>query len=316
MNENINDIKDTSIPAKVVVNVTGMHCAACVATVEKALKHIKGVSSAVVNIATEKAYVNLDPILVTENELKSAIENAGYGISSIVDAENEKIGAEDIDREEQKMTQARRRMILAWAFTIPITLWMLPMMIAGGFMHNMHGLMKAYDIGMVVLAAPVLFWLGLPTMRSAIKAAWHRSSNMDVLIALGTTSSFATGVAMIFGASIANYAGISAMIMSFHLTGRYVETRAKGKASQAIRKLLELGAKTAHILVDGSEKDIPIENVNIGDIMIVRPGEKIPTDGEVIEGESSVDESMATGESMPVQKSIGAEVIGATINQN
>jgi Cu+-exporting ATPase len=313
MNENINDLKDVSIPAKVVVNVTGMHCAACVATVEKALNHVKGVSSAVVNIATEKAYVDLDPILVTEDKLKSAIENAGYGISSIVDAEHETISAEDIDREEQKMTQARRRMILAWAFTIPITLWMLPMMIAGGFMHSM---MKAYDIGMVVLAAPVLFWLGLPTMRSAIKAVWHRSSNMDVLIALGTTASFATGVAMIFNVSIANYAGISAMIMSFHLTGRYVETRAKGKASQAIRKLLELGAKMAHILVDGSEKDIPIENVNVGDIMIVRPGEKIPTDGEVIEGESSVDESMATGESMPVRKSVGAEVIGATINQN
>ncbi|MEK7399236.1 MAG: heavy metal translocating P-type ATPase [Candidatus Poribacteria bacterium] len=313
MNENINDIKDVSIPEKVVVNVTGMHCAACVATVEKALKNVKGVSSAVVNIATEKAYVDLDPILVTEDKLKSAIENAGYGISSIVDAEHETISAEDIDREEQKMTQARRRMILAWAFTIPIVLWMLPMMIAGGFMHSM---MKAYDIGMVVLAAPVLFWLGLPTMRSAVKAAWHRSPNMDALIALGTTSSFATGVAMIFGASIANYAGISAMIMSFHLTGRYVETMAKGKASQAIRKLLELGAKMAHILVDGSEKDIPIENVNVGDIMIVRPGEKIPTDGEVIEGESSVDESMATGESMPVRKSVGAEVIGATVNQN
>lgn len=316
MNENINAVQDKNIPEKVVVNVTGMHCAACVATVEKALKNVKGVSSAVVNIATEKAYVDLDPILVTENELKLAVENAGYGISSIVDAENETISAEDIDREEQKMTQARRRMILAWSFTIPIALWMLPMMIAGGFMHSMHGLMKAYDIGMVVLAVPVLFWLGLPTMRSAIKSAWHGSSNMDVLIALGTTSSFATGVAMLFGASIANYAGISAMIMSFHLTGRYVETKAKGKASQAIRKLLELGAKMAHVLVDGNEKDIPIENVNVGDIVIVRPGEKIPTDGEVIEGESSVDESMATGESMPVQKSVGAEVIGATVNQN
>jgi len=117
------------------------------------------------------------------------------------------------------------------------------------------------------------------------------------------------------GSPIASYAGVSAMIMSFHLTGRYVETKAKGKDSQAIRKLLELGAKTARILVDGVEREIPVEKLQLGDVMVVRPGEKIPTDGEVVEGESSVDESMATGESMPVRKHNGDAVIGATVNQ-
>ena len=313
MSENIVNIKNDNISKKVVVSVSGMHCASCAINVEKAIKKLNGVTSAVVNIATEKAYLDLNPNLVTEQDIISAIEDAGYGVSDINYADHETSGAEDIDKEEQKIKKAKRRAILAWVFTVPIMLWMILMMIISGVVHNM---MLVYDIGMIALASPVLFWLGLPTMRSAIKSVWHRSANMDVLITLGTTSSFATGLAMVFGAPIANYAGISAMIMAFHLTGRYVETKAKGRASQAIKRLLELGAKTAHILIDGEEKEIPIEKVNVGDIMIVRPGEKIPTDGEVIDGESSVDESMATGESMPVQKNIGDKVIGATLNQS
>jgi Cu+-exporting ATPase len=138
---------------------------------------------------------------------------------------------------------------------------------------------------------------------------------MDALIALGTGASFLTGIATFF-LPIPSYAGVSAMIMAFHLTGRYVEASAKGRASQAIRKLLELGAKSARIVVDGVERQVPIDQVQVGDVMIVRPGEQIPTDGVVVEGESAVDESMATGESMPVNRSVGDEVIGATINQD
>jgi len=137
---------------------------------------------------------------------------------------------------------------------------------------------------------------------------------MDVLIMLGTLSSFLTGPPSFF-TPLANYAGVSAMIMSFHLTGRYIEAKAKGRASQAIRRLLELEAKTARVLRDGKEVEVSIDEVETGDLMIVRPGEKIPTDGVVVEGESGVDESMATGESMPVQKKHGDSVIGATINQ-
>ncbi|MGB9595705.1 MAG: heavy metal translocating P-type ATPase [Candidatus Poribacteria bacterium] len=298
---------------KVVINVSGMHCASCSANVEKAIKGLKGVSSAVVNIATEKAYVDLDLSLVTEQDIVSAIENAGYGVSGINYSDSGIVGEETTDREEQKIKKAKRYMVLAWVFAIPIMLLMALMMIIGGVVHNM---MLVYDIAMIALASPVLFWLGLPTIRSALKSVLHKSANMDVLIVLGTSSSFATGLAMVFGAPIANYAGISAMIMAFHLTGRYIETKAKGRASQAIKRLIELGAKTAHILVDGEEKEISVEEIKVGDIMIVRPGEKIPTDGEVIDGGSSVDESMATGESMPVQKSIGDKVIGATVNQS
>jgi len=171
-----------------------------------------------------------------------------------------------------------------------------------------------FNLGLIVLAAPVLFYPGWSTYRSAVTALTHGSANMDVLILLGTLASFLTGPPSFF-VPIANYAGVSAMIMSFHLTGRYIEAKAKGRASQAIKRLLELEAKTARIIRDGTELEIPIDEVLVGDLMLVRPGEKIPTDGVVLEGESGVDESMATGESMPVTKKLGDNVIGATVNQ-
>ncbi|MHA2339822.1 MAG: heavy metal translocating P-type ATPase, partial [Candidatus Hodarchaeales archaeon] len=167
---------------------------------------------------------------------------------------------------------------------------------------------------MVILSAFPLFWAGYTTYISAYKAVRHGSANMDVLIALGTLSAFITGP-LYFFLPVFNYAGVGGMIMSFHLLGRYIEIKAKGRASQAIRKLLELGAKTARILVNGEEIEIPVDELKKNDIMIVKPGEKIPTDGVVIEGQSSIDESMATGESLPVKKKVGDEVIGATVNQ-
>jgi len=293
---------------EVALNIGGMTCTACAQTIEKALKKTKGVSKAHVNFATEKATIIFDPGVINLEEIGVVIDNTGY---QVLGTDVETRHAVSLHREEQKMMDARKRMVWTWRFTIPIVLWMLPEMI----LRKAWPSRLVFDIGMVVLAAPVLFWLGWPTLRSAVRSAMHRSANMDVLIALGTSASFATGLAKILGSPIANYAGITAMIMSFHLTGRYVEAKAKGKASQAIRKLLELGAKTARILVDGEEREIPIEDVQVGDIMIVRPGQKVPTDGEVMEGESSVDESMATGESMPVRKKQGDELIGATVNQ-
>ena len=201
-------------------------------------------------------------------------------------------------------------MLHAWSFTAPIVIWMVLEMFFGIIWPNT----TIYNLGLILLAAPVLFLSGLSTIRSAFKAILHGKANMDVLIAMGTSVSFLTGFAVFF-LPVANYAGVSAMIMAFHLTGRYIETAAKGKASQAIKKLLALGARTARLLVNGEEEEVPIERVKIGDIMLVKPGEKIPTDGIIVEGESSVDESMATGESMPVSKKSGDEVIGATVNQ-
>jgi len=286
---------------KIVIRIGGMHCVACAQTIENALKKEAGIINASVNFATERATVEYYPELISILDLRKAIQDVGYKVES----------EEEVDRSLEEMKNARKRMLVAWAFTIPVIVWMIPEMAFGLVWPNE----TIYNLGLIFLAIPVLFWAGLPTLKSAIKAILHKTANMDVLIAMGTTISFLTGPPVFF-TSILNYAGIGAMIMSFHLTGRYFEAKAKGRASQAIRRLLKLEAKSARILTkDGEEKEVPIEEVKVGDIMIVRPGEKIPTDGVVIEGESAVDESMVTGESMPVQKKPGDEVIGATINQ-
>ncbi|MBU0493607.1 MAG: heavy metal translocating P-type ATPase [Chloroflexi bacterium] len=297
--------------------VDDMTCASCVAHVERGLRGVFGVLDANVNLATERATVTYIPTLAGMREFRQAVADVGYAIRDEAAAESE-----PADEEERKMAVARRRMRIAWVFTAIIMVWMLPEML---FMIAWPT-MEIFNLGMVVLAAPVLFWAGRQTYRSAWNSATHGAANMDVLIAMGSGVSFLTGVVVLvvhvlnlFGLGVSspvpNYAGIAAMIMAFHLTGRYVEVSAKGRASQAIRKLLELGAKTARVLVDGQEQEVPIDEVRAGDVMVVRPGEKIPTDGVVVAGESAVDESMATGESMPVNKNPGDEVIGATVNQ-
>ncbi len=292
-----------------ILPIGGMTCASCANHIEQALKKVPGVLDAAVNLATEKATVTFVPGVAGLADFKRAVADAGYEVLEL--AQEEGAGEEsEEDEAERKMHEARFRMWVAWGFTIPIILWMFAEMFFGIVWPNA----TIYNLGMIVLALPVLFWVGRKTYRSGLTAVLHGYANMDTLIALGTGVSLLTGPAAFFF-PVANYAGVAAMIMAFHLTGRYVEETAKGRASQAIRKLLELGAKTARVLRDGQEIEIPIEEVQVGDIMVVRPGEKIPTDGVIIEGESAVDESMATGESMPVNKHPGDEVIGATVNQ-
>jgi len=286
--------------------IGGMTCASCAAHVEGGLADVPGVISAAVNLATERATVTFIPGVATITDFKKAVAETGYQVLELETTE----GEEETDQEARKMAEARFRMRVAWAFTIPIILWMFLEMFAGIVWPNA----LIFNLGMILLALPVLFWVGRPTYRGAWAAVTHKHANMDTLIALGTGVSLLTGPAWFF-TPVANYAGVAAMIMAFHLTGRYVEETAKGRASQAIRKLLELGAKTARIERDGREVEIAIEEVQVGDLMVVRPGEKIPTDGNVRFGESAVDESMATGESMPVNKRPGDEVIGATVNQ-
>ena len=290
-----------------ILPIGGMTCASCVSHVERALAEVPGVLSVNVNLATEKASVTYISTLAQLSDLARAVADAGYEVLPL----DEDQGHQEADRETLKMVAARRRMLLAWAFTGPIILWMLPEMLAGLAWPSV----TLFKLGMLLLAAPVLFWVGRRTYVAAWSSTIHGAPNMDALIALGTGASFATGIATFF-APIPSYAGVSAMIMAFHLTGRWVEASAKGRASQAIRKLLELGAKSARVLVDGTEREVPIEQVHVGDVMVIRPGEQIPTDGIVVDGESAVDESMATGESMPVNRQAGDQVIGATINQD
>jgi Cu+-exporting ATPase len=290
---------------KVTLKLGGMTCSSCAGTIEKALKRTDGVDKAVVNFAAETATVEFNPVITDLVKLRAAVEKAGYKV-----IEKEAVAQDMEDGDLKKVIEAKRRMWTAWGFTVPIVIWMALEMFFGIVWPNK----VVFDIGMIILAIPIIFWTGLPTIRSAFKAVGHGKANMDVLIAMGTSVSFLTGFAAFF-TPVANYAGIAAMIMAFHLTGRYIETSAKGKASQAIKKLLELGAKTARIIINGSEKEVPIEEVSVGDVMVVLPGEKIPTDGVIMEGESTIDESMATGESMPVNRGLSEEVIGATVNQ-
>ncbi len=284
--------------------IGGMTCASCVAHVEGALGDVPGVVQVNVSLATEKASVTFIPGLAGLAEFKDAVGSTGYEVLEAVEA------GEQEDANERKMQQARFRMIVAWGFTTPIILWMFAEMFFGIVWPNAF----IFNLGMILLSLPVLFWVGRRTYTAGFNAIRHGAANMDTLIALGTGASLLTGPAYFFF-PVANYAGVAAMIMAFHLTGRYIEETAKGRASQAIRKLLELGAKTAKILRDGEEVEIPIDEVEVGDTIIVRPGEKIPTDGVIVEGMSAIDESMATGESMPVNKGPEDEVIGATVNQ-
>ncbi len=292
---------------KIVLQIGGMTCVSCSNIIKKSLNKAKGVSQADINFATEKARISYDPSKTDTKKLIKVVENTGYTAKEISPTIHKRA---KIDEDMRNLMIASKKMWLSWLFTILIMSIMIP--------HMFFGIMflpgKWMDIAFLVLATPVVFIIGKDTLRSAFKSAIHKSANMDVLIAMGTLAAYLSGIAVFF-LPIANYAGISAMIMTFHLTGRYIETKAKGRASQAIKKLLQLGAKTARIIHNGKEKQIPIEQIQLGDIIIVKPGEKIPTDGIVIKGESAVDESMATGESIPIKKKKGDKVIGATINQ-
>ena len=293
----------------ITLAVQGMTCAACSSRVEKGLSQTEGVLRAAVNLATEKAVVEYDPSATSAAALIARVRALGY------DAKSESTASQDDDKALQHTRAAARRMWIAWALTLPIVAWMLPAMFAGP--HNMDAMWlgkTGYSIGMLVLSAPVMFWVGFSTLVSGWKAVKHYSPSMDTLIAMGTLAAWGTGVATFF-THIENYAGVAAMIMAFHLTGRFLEAKAKGKASQAIRRLLQLEAKTATLLVDGQEREVSLSEVQVGDVYVVRPGQKVPTDGQIVWGESSVDESMATGESLPVRKAPGDELIGATVNQ-
>jgi Cu+-exporting ATPase len=213
--------------------------------------------------------------------------------------------------EDLEIKSWKKKLLWSWVLTIPIAVVML----IERFFEIMI-LPEPYSaILILVLAFPVVFIFGWDTVRGGIRGIFTFYFNMDSLIALGTVIAYLTGILAFFG-FIADYSGVAAMIMSFFTTGKYVEAKARGRASQEIKKLLELGAKNARVLRGNQEIEISISEISVGDVMIVKPGEKIPTDGIVVRGESSVDESMVTGESLPIEKVKNSKVIGATINQD
>ena len=289
---------------KITIGIEGMHCASCSARAEKALSQLKGVNAANVNLALEEAYIVYDDKQLTLADFKQAIEKLGFKVKETkADKESEQI---------RQMQVAKKKMGLSWLITALVLLLMIPDMVLGRAIISEQ--MDAWL--MVILSLLAMIFPARQVYLSAYKAVKSGTANMDVLIAMGTIASLLAAPLSLFIKDIVanSFAGIAAMIISFHLTGRYLEAKAKGTASEEIRKLIGLGAKTAIVLEAGTEKEIPLSQLKVGDIFIVKPGAKIPTDGIVIKGNSLVDESMATGESLPVTKKPNDNVLGATIN--
>jgi len=287
------------------LKISGMHCAGCVGSVEGALRKVDGVEEAIVNLTLEKATISGS---VDSANLLSAVEKTGYGA--------ELLGSEvllDLQvKIDEKVETAFSQMKIAWGFTIPAMIWMGIHMISGKTWLSMEGM----ELGIFILSALVCFIPGRLTLMSAWKSAIHLSPNMDVLIALGSLAALSTGIIKSY-IEIHSFAGVAGMIMSFHLTGRYIETKARGRSSEAIQKLMSLGAKQATVLnMENNEVQINVQSLIVGQIVIVRAGEVIPTDGIIKEGCATIDESIVTGESVPVTKNIGDDVIGGTICAN
>ncbi len=290
--------------SEVYLTVPGMGSDHCAGIVRTSLERLPGVEEIRTNIAEHRVTVQIDATTVGADELRAAVERAGYEVAAV--REEAASAADEAGIEDAYLAQARRRL---WIAAVPATAIMVLMGV-----HMLVVPVPQYLSMVALLAIPVLFFGGgAATHRSAWRAATNRTANMDVLISMGSLPPYLVGLVG-FVYPMTSFIEMAATIMTFHVLGRYLEARAKGRASQAIRKLLMMGAKTATVLRDGVEVEVPVQDLQAGDVMIVRPGAKIPTDGEIVAGHSHVDESIATGEALPVDKGPGDTVIGATVN--
>ncbi|MGC8902546.1 MAG: heavy metal translocating P-type ATPase [Fervidobacterium sp.] len=280
---------------KKTLKITGMTCANCARIVEKSLSKVSGVKFAAVNLATNTAFVVLEKE-VDEDTLIKAVENVGYGVS------NEPV--EEI--EEKRLRITKRNMILSLSITIPLMIAM--------FLH-MNGFNIPYFREVeLIFAGIVIFYTGSGTIKGATIALIHKHSNMDTLILFGSVTAWVTNILTFLGVNIHPFGTIGAMIVSLHLLGRYIESYLRDRASKQVRELINLQAKEVVVLTDKGELLIPTEAVKEGFIVLVKPGERIPVDGIIIDGNTSVDESMITGESLPVMKEVNDEVVGGSLN--
>ncbi len=297
------------IKEKIDLKITGMSCAACSGRIEKALNKLPGVYNAVVNLAIEKATVEFNPGQINIVDIKSRVEKLGFGAHD---------AADDIEVDKEKetrkteVTQQRFRLILSALFSFPLLFAMvLHMMGVRGNLTDL--LMNPYF--QFIAATPVQFIAGWQFYRGAYLALRNGGANIDVLVDLGTSAAYFYSVVNIIRNNHDLYFETSAILITLIILGKLLEATAKGRTSEAIKALMGLQAKTARVIRNGQEMDIPIEEVVVADIVVVRPGEKVPVDGVITEGTSAVDESMLTGESLPVDKKNGDEVVGATINK-
>ena len=308
---------------KATYAVSGMTCATCVAHVEEALQETNGVVSANVNLASEKATVEFVPGVAGFREMREMVQDAGYDIRMVE-------SQEAVDQDALERAKEMRSLVRKFVFSLSTAA-----IIMGLMFTSLGGDKFAFwtNFGFLALATPVQFWAGRQFYSGAWGALKHRTSNMNTLIVVGTTVAYFYSlvatvfynsaffsqahtfhVHSLFDHSTGTYFDTSSAIIGLILMGRYLEARAKSRASRAIKQLMSLQAKTARVVRDGQEADVPVEEVAPGDLVIVRPGEKVPVDGSVVEGYSSIDESMLTGESIPVDKSPGQQVFGATMN--
>jgi Cu+-exporting ATPase len=277
---------------------------------EKALSAVEGVVEASVNLASERVRVRYIPTMITQAEIRRAVQGAGFEVPL------ETGNVEDVEQQARDREIARQRRLLFVGLALTLPLFVLSMLRDFGLVPVVVASSPAYDWAMFALATPVQFYVGWQYYQGAYRALRTGTANMDVLIAMGSSAAYFYSLPVLFGWMEGHlYFETAAVIITLIVLGKLLEARAKGRASGAIKKLLSLQARTARVIRDGEERDVPVDDVRIGDLVLVRPGEKIPVDGVVIEGRSSVDESMLTGESMPVEKGPGAEVIGATLNK-
>ncbi|MDT9178280.1 MAG: heavy metal translocating P-type ATPase [Limnospira sp. PMC 1291.21] len=301
------------------LQVGGMSCASCASRIEIVVNRLDGVNQCQVNFGAEQAAIDYNPEAVSLEVIEQAISDAGYTTKPLGGLGNlEKPGESESDAEEKALI---KKVAFSGFVSLFLMIGGLPMM-TGLDIHFIPGWLH-HPWLQFVLTTPVMFWCGQGCFTGAIKGFKQRNADMNTLTSIGTGVAYVYSVFVTLFPNVLLSQGLSpdvfyesaAMIIALVLVGRWLEHRAKGKMSEAIKKLIGLQAKTARVVRNGKEEDIAIELVKVGDIVIVRPGEKIPVDGEIIEGRSTVDESMVTGESVPVEKQIGDEVIGATINK-
>ena len=306
--------------SRTTLAITGMHCSSCAALITRKLKKTPGVEDANVNFAAAKAHVRFDPQQTKEQDMIAAVASAGYGA----------LIADERDRDADRRRRAEEIATYRWKFWtgLVLSLPMLAFMVMAFFPHNaMHQALLPYmGILSLLLATPVQFWLGYGFYRGMWSSLKMGTFTMDSLIAIGTSTAYAYSIygfadhvlseGTLLGEVHNLYFEVAALLITFVLLGKWLEARAKGSTSEAIQKLMGLQAKTARVLRNGETIDIPIEDVQVGDTVIVRPGEKIPVDGTILKGLSAVDESMLTGESIPVEKKEGDRIFGATMNKN
>ncbi|MEC1770513.1 heavy metal translocating P-type ATPase [Schinkia azotoformans] len=312
----VRDLGYDIVTEKKELVITGMTCAACATRIEKGLNKMDGVLEANVNLALEKASVEFNPSIITINDLIQKVEALGYG-AIIKSDENEN---DATDHRQKEIEKQQGKFIFSAILSLPLLWAMVGHFSFTSFIYVPDAFMNPWV--QMALATPVQFFIGKQFYVGAYKALKNKSANMDVLVALGTSAAYFYSVYLAVQTigsnahSVGLYFETSAVLITLIILGKLFEAKAKGRSSEAIKKLMGLQAKNATVLRNGEEAIIPLEEVVSGDILLVKPGEKIPVDGEIIEGSSALDESMITGESVPIDKTVGDTVIGATINKN